>query len=301
MVARGTVAGRTVPIPGRLLVGRTCEGAGPDRCLTLDDPAVSRDHLEIVVGSTGARLVDLSTNGTYLNDRLIERGATVGLKDGDRIELGATSLEFHCQETLPRHPAPRSRSTVHAPHPARLAIVVGDIVGYTELTDRLGAVAVAAATDTLFAALASLVASRRGTVRNVAGDAIFAAWDMGRDQDAADQAVRFALAAAALVAAQAPSLTIRDAAGAPLRMGWAVTAGEAVVGRPRAGRDALHGPAVILGFRLASVAARSGHGHVLVTDEVAAAAPSAATYGSAIELAVKGVATAATVRYAGER
>ncbi len=298
-MARGTAAERTVPIRGRLLVGRACEGAGADRCLVLDDPAVSRDHLEIVVGARGARLVDLSSNGTYVNDRLVERGATAELKDGDRIELGATSLEFRCEAILTRDRPPRS--TVHGPHPARLAIVVGDIVGYTVLTERHGGVAVATATDSLFAALATLVASHRGTVRNLAGDAMFAAWDLGRDRGAAAKAVQFALAAHELVQAEAPELPIRDAAGAPLRMGWAVTAGEAAIGRPRAGRDALHGPAVILGFRLSSLAARDGQGQVLVTDEVAAEAPSAASYGSVMELTVKGLATGARVRSAGRR
>lgn len=241
-------------------------------------------------------MVDLSTNGTYLNGRLVERGNRVALGDGDQIELGASSLEFHSDATHPR--GNRARSTVLRPHPTPLAIVVGDIVGYTELTQRLGGAAVGAATDALFVALAELLADQRGTVRDRAGDAILGAWDLSRDAGAVDCAVRFALAAAELVAGKAQSLPMRDARGAPVRMGWAVTVGDAMIGRPRARGGALFGPAVILAFRLASEAARGALGEVLVSEEVAVAAPNAGRYGPLIELEVKGYAAPARVHLA---
>jgi DNA-binding CsgD family transcriptional regulator len=90
VVAPGSPRERTVPIVGRILIGRECAGLAPPRSLVLDEPRVSRDHLEVVIdGTRGPFLVDRSTNGTWLNDERVERGAPTPMRDGDRIRLGA--------------------------------------------------------------------------------------------------------------------------------------------------------------------------------------------------------------------
>jgi class 3 adenylate cyclase len=73
-----------------------------------------------------------------------------------------------------------------------------------------------------------------------------------------------------------------------------VTFGEAVSGRPALSRDTIHGDAVNLAFRLASLAGREGLPEVLVTSEVVNGAPGAASFAPVDELTVKG--RAATVR-----
>jgi class 3 adenylate cyclase len=82
-------------------------------------------------------------------------------------------------------------------------------------------------------------------------------------------------------------------------MGWAVTFGEAVAGRPALSRDSIHGDAVNLAFRLASLAGREGLPEVLVTSDVVNGAPGAAVFGPVDELNVKG--RAAPVRAYGAR
>ena len=89
VVGPGTDAERAVPVQGRLLVGRECAGVDPGRCLIVDDAAVSRDHFEIRIDpGRGAILVDLSTNGTRVNGRRVERAEPIALHDLDVIELG---------------------------------------------------------------------------------------------------------------------------------------------------------------------------------------------------------------------
>ncbi len=82
----------------RLSIGR----AGAD--LVLDDAAVSRRHCELVHQPGGWTVRDLgSSNGTFLNgERILERP----LKDGDRLRLGQTEIEFHAGEAPATGAAP---------------------------------------------------------------------------------------------------------------------------------------------------------------------------------------------------
>src|SRR5437763_863890 len=174
VVASDTPDERTVPVEGRLLVGRECLGADHSRCLILEDPLVSRDHFEIRTDATGGPiLVDLSLNGTRVNGRRVESAEPIALRDGDRIELGATELRF-C--------APAAGVLRHSP-----------------------------------------------------------------------------------------------------------------------AREAIHGDAINLAFRLAAMAAREGRPPVLVADDAAAAAPGTARYGALQQLEAKGRSSAASVRAAEPR
>lgn len=78
---------RTVPISRRVRIGRQA-----DNDLVVADPGVSRHHAEVTNERGTCTLRDLgSTNGTLVN------GARIGehaLRDGDRISLGSTVVEF---------------------------------------------------------------------------------------------------------------------------------------------------------------------------------------------------------------
>jgi class 3 adenylate cyclase len=297
VVGSDTPDERTVPVEGRLLVGRECLGADRDKCLIVEDPLVSRDHLEIRTDPSGDPiLVDLSLNGTRVNGRRVEPAEPITLRDGDRIELGATQLRFRAAGEAAL-PASLQGSTVTAVGSARLAIVVGDIIGYTTMTEQYGGVAVADVVRPLFDGLRRLVRSHGGTISNYVGDAISAAWDYDHNPAAPADGVSFALAANELVTRRAASTAI----DLPLRMGWAVTLGEAAIGWHSPSREAIHGDAVNLAFRLASIAGREGNPPVLAADEVALAAANAADYGEPRQVHAKGRTTAATVRAAERR
>jgi adenylate cyclase len=298
VVAPGTSGERVVPVERRLLVGRECAGVEPSRCLIIDEPAVSREHLEVRIDpGRGAQLVDLSTNGTRVNGRRVERGEPIGLKDGDRIELGGVRLAFRAP-ALPEELASVVNSTIRTTGAKQLAIAVGDVVGYTSLTEAHGGGPVGEALDPLFAHLRDLLARHGGTVSNIVGDALFAAWDTAQDPEAVGGAVVFALAASDLVTAHAATVELRDSDGAPLRMGWGVTLGAVAAARPSPARETVHGDAVNLAFRLAGLAARDGRPPVLVAAEVAEAAPGAARYGAAEEVRVRGRRAPALVQSA---
>ncbi len=296
----GTPSERRVPISGRLRVGRECAGVEDAQRFIVNDPAISRDHFEITVGGAGAVLVDHSTNGTHVNARRVERGERIELANGDVIDIGATRLVFAAppEDTRVDEAVAQIQATIRVGSSTSLAVVVGDVVGYTTLTEAHGGEAVGSVTDMLFTELRTLLNEAHGTVINYYGDAIFAGWDADRDPAAAHRAVAYALEAADLVAGLAPQLDLRNGDGTPVRMGWGVTLGQASPSAPSPGRAAVHGDTINLAFRLSGLASRGSHGAVLVSDVIAQAAPAAARYGEVELLTVKGRATPAGVRSA---
>lgn len=167
IVYPGSAAERAVPVPGRLFVGRECAGIDPRQRLILDDPSISRDHLELRCGRGGITwLVDHSTNGTWVNGRRVERGEPVALDDGDRIEVGDLELRFSARTGTASQA--NADLTIRTAGVIPLAVVVGDVIGYTSMTERHGAEPVARTMETVFTALQELLKTYRGTVGNYA-------------------------------------------------------------------------------------------------------------------------------------
>ena len=118
----------------RRLEGKTVRlGRDPVNELTLlGDPKISRSHAELRDRDGQWILVDLgSSNGTKVNDRRIEQHP---LRDGDRIQLGRTTILFTAEED-PNPTETDARARAKAPDLSErerriLALVAGG------LTDR---------------------------------------------------------------------------------------------------------------------------------------------------------------------
>lgn len=83
----------STPVPeALLLVDRMILGRSPEVDFTIEDPAVSRRHLQIERGDGGWWVVDLgSRSGSYLNGRLIQKER---LTWGDALQLGSAYFRF---------------------------------------------------------------------------------------------------------------------------------------------------------------------------------------------------------------
>src|SRR5205823_8747562 len=67
--------------------------------LLIDHPSVSRRHADIVYANGQYRLRDLSSsNGTFVNDRGLQRGEVYTLKGNDRIRFGKVSYVFQIRQ-----------------------------------------------------------------------------------------------------------------------------------------------------------------------------------------------------------
>jgi hypothetical protein len=126
---------RSVPIFDQLFVGRECAGISELRRLVLDDPEISRTHLEIRLdaASDQAFVIDTSSNGTLLNGARLERAVTLPIRPGDEIRIGEVALTFRSQRfTTATGIAPR-RTRIRIGQ-AAMVMVVGDIVNYSTIS-----------------------------------------------------------------------------------------------------------------------------------------------------------------------
>jgi len=298
VVGAGSPDEKRVPVVGRLVVGRECAGVDEAQRLVLDDPTVSRHHLEVRSEPDlgGAFALDASANGTRLNGSRIERGVLVPLSSGDILEVGDTEIRL---EAGPPSDQPRSgaRTTVRRFSHGPMAMAVGDIVGYSQIAEQNNSSALTSALDELFGELRGLLRLHGGMLGNYAGDAFFGAWELNSIPDGAERAIAFSLQAAERVRRLAPELALERDEEAELRMGWGVAVGEATVSVLTGVLTTIVGDAANLAFRLSGVAARDGRGEVLVLAD--AAVGETVLFGAPEELALKGRSAPVSVVSAG--
>lgn len=289
VVAPGTADERIVPIPWRLVVGRGAPAEGDDGRVQIDDPAVSRNHLEVRLDPDEDRawVVDLSTNGTRLNGSRIERAGLVPLAPGDRLTVGPATLEFRSERYRAVGPQDRGR-TIRLATRSHLVMVVGDILGYSTISQVTDSHLVSESLETVYGSLREGLTKHRGTLADYAGDAVFAIWDMEEQPDAAALAVDFTLDAVERITELAPSLPIRAPDGESIRLGWAVVEGTASVSSMTGALIAVVGDATNLAFRLSGLAGRDGRRPVIVTDAVRALIADRYRFGEPEEVTVKG-------------
>ena len=116
-VLEGPDAGVRIALPPTLLVGRS-----GNNDLVLQDPALSKVHCRFRISGDSVTLTDLgSTNGTAVNGLHVLQ---CHLKDGDRILVGSTLLQFHTHDGT--HATPRT----HYPTNGVQGEIFGQI-GYT--------------------------------------------------------------------------------------------------------------------------------------------------------------------------
>jgi adenylate cyclase len=280
---------RSIPVYDRLVVGRECVGVDEQHRLIVDDPAVSRMHLELWLDLDGdqAWLRDLSTNGTRVNGQRIERSVPVRIMPGDRLRLGAVDLQFRSR----RFAAPSTSSALETLRNVSvndMVMVVGDVMAFSSIAEYTDDLVLLENIDRLYAALRQILSRHRGTLSNYVGDAFFATWEVAAVPDAALAAVAFAVEAAEAVPGVAAGLDLRDPAGAPLRMGWGVASGPAAVSMLTGMLVSVLGDATNVAFRLSGVAGRDGRPDVLVTGAVHRATATSFTFTAPSAIPVKG-------------
>jgi pSer/pThr/pTyr-binding forkhead associated (FHA) protein len=97
-VVAGNALGSQIEVEDDFLIGRQAPGAGT----LADDHEISRHHARISRAPEGDFVIEdlASTNGTFVNGARI--ATPQRLADGDRVEVGGTTLVIHA----PAEPVP---------------------------------------------------------------------------------------------------------------------------------------------------------------------------------------------------
>src|ERR1700757_733225 len=280
---------QSVPIFDQLFVGRRCSGIDEQRRLVIDDPNISRNHLEIRldVATDRAYLIDTSTNGTLLNGMPLERAVQVPIKPTDRISIGDVELVFRSD----RFNAAMLTNT--SPTLARIIeqtmlMVVGDITNYSTISEVTDNQVIAQSLNYLWHELGRVLRAHRGTLNHYAGDALYAVWELRTIPEANELAIDFALAANRRVEELAPTLPLRDPDGSPIRMGWGVVQGRAAIAAMTRTVNAVIGDATNVAFRLAGIAGRAGRPDVMVSAGVHGVVGAQYVWGRSEQVEIKG-------------
>jgi len=289
LVMRTGDGARKVPIFDQLFVGRECAGIAEQRRLVINDPGMSRNHLEIRLDASTDRafLIDTSTHGTLLNGVRIERAVLVPIRPNDQIRIGDVALRFLSD----RFDADAQTGTDFTE--ARIieevmVLVVGDITNYSTISEVTDNKVIAESLNRLWGELRRVLRAHHGTLNHYAGDALYAVWGLRTLPNANDLAVDFALAANQTVEELAPSLPLRDPDGSPIHMGWAVVQGRAAIAAMSRTVEAVIGDATNVAFRLAGIAGRAGRAAVLVTDGVQTFVEGQYVWGPAERVQIRG-------------
>jgi hypothetical protein len=112
-IVTGPLAGRRVPLPGEVTVGRM------DTDLELNDAEVSREHAVLRPQPDGTvEVEDLgSTNGTWVDDR--PAAPTAVLQPGQQLRIGSTVLRLAGAEATRTYAAPPTVEERTQPPPRR--------------------------------------------------------------------------------------------------------------------------------------------------------------------------------------
>ncbi len=200
VIAPDVAEERSIPVYDRLVVGRECVGVDEQHRLLIDDPAISRTHLELRldVDRDQAWLTDLSTNGTRLNGQRIERSVPVRIMPGDRVRVGGVDLQFRSRRfTAPADDG--ALETLRHINVTEMVMVVGDVMAFSSIAEYTDDLSLLENIDRLYAQLRQILSRHRGTLSNYVGDAFFATWEVAAVPDAALAAVAFAVEAAETV------------------------------------------------------------------------------------------------------
>lgn len=146
--------------------------------LALDQPGLSRSHAMIQPTPGGGWLLtDLrSTNGTYHNGLRVEQG--VALRDGDKIELGDTTLTFRCQQTADQ--SNEAGATSVQIHSGDCWLLMLDLIGHTTHTQAVGTEVASADFKRWLELVRPGLVRSGGTINAYLGDAVFAYWRQDR-------------------------------------------------------------------------------------------------------------------------
>jgi adenylate cyclase len=260
----------------RVFIGRSCKGVEAQKRILVRNEQVSRDHAVISRSSAEhLQITDMSKNGTWVNGIRLAAGSSVDLVDGDTISLGGFSFRVFYPEddTTLRDGAIFTRGTMVTAAERLVTNVVADVREFSGFSQVYGSSDVYTVMKEIFDTFSAIVHNFRGTIKDYAGDAVYAFWDHDLEP-VTSQAVLACQAAIKQMQTMneiRANLSSKNIAADHLQMGWGITTGAVTLSHygSRAADLALVGDCTNLAFRLSSIANKVLSEKIVICSETA--------------------------------
>lgn len=267
-------APRRLALTDKIFLGRVCQGIEVSKRILVRNPMVSRDHAVVRLTRHGIEITDMSKNGTWINDVRMAQGASRRLENGDRITLGGTSILISSPH-LVTQPEEENWMEQTAISPAAVSItsLVADVRGFSAFSQKADSAVVYTLIKEIFSRFSTIVNAHQGTVKDYAGDAVFAFWEHpgGYSADHALSACQAAINQLKSLPDIHRELTDRGFAMSPPVLGWGLTTGMITLSHygSRSAGLALVGDCINLAFRLSSMANKTLPGPIVICSHTA--------------------------------
>ncbi|MEJ2728623.1 MAG: adenylate/guanylate cyclase domain-containing protein [Deltaproteobacteria bacterium] len=247
-------------IVDKVFIGRSCKGVDPQKRILVQDAQVSREHAVISRRAQQLQISDRSKNGTWVNGIRLAAGASCILADGDTVRLGGFSFHVFCPENVTHvtDAAILTEGTRVIPTEMVVTNVVADVRKFTAFSQEHPSSDVYVLMKEIFDTFSAIVYNFKGTIKDYAGDAVYAFWGH-TVEPISKQAVLACQAAIQQMQTLndiRAKLSDKNIAAENLQMGWGITTGKVTMSHygSRSADLALVGDCTNLAFRLSGLA-----------------------------------------------
>lgn len=250
---------RRLALTDKIFLGRVCRGIESDKCILVRNPMVSRDHAVVRLTRHGVEITDMSKSGAWINDVHMAPGASRRLKDGDRVSLGGTSIHISCPGlAAQREEEIWMEQTAIRPAAVCITSLVADVRGFSAFPHKTDSTLVYTLIKAIFSRFSTIVNEHQGTIKDDAGDAVFAFWEHphGFSIDHALAACRAAINQLRSLPETHRQLTDQGFSMPSAVLGWGLPPGQVTLSHygSRSTGMALEGDCINLAFRLSFMA-----------------------------------------------
>ena len=262
-------------IVDKVFIGRSCKGVDLQKRILVDDAKVSRDHAVISRRAERLQITDRSKNGTWVNGIRLAAGASSDLVDGDTISLGGFSFRVFYPENVTHvtDAAILTDGTRVTPTEIMVTNVVADVREFSTFSQAHASSDVYALMKEIFDAFNTIVYNFKGTIKDYAGDAVYAFWDHAVEpiSKQAVLACRAAIRQTQTINEIRAKLSGKNIAADNLQMGWGITTGKVTMSHygSRAADLALVGDCTNLAFRLSGLANKELSEKIVICSQTA--------------------------------
>jgi class 3 adenylate cyclase len=263
-------------IEDKVFIGRTCKGVDSQKRIILDEPLVSRDHAVISRNAAQLSITDSSKNGTWVNATRMSSGSTKDLVGGDTIRIGELFFQvIYAQTDSPNgEEGTDTETTLLRTAEAVVTSLIADVREFSEFSQTHTSTEVYALIKEIFERFSIIVDDFQGTIKDYAGDAVFAYWDheAKSQEEQAVLACRAALQQMKILDRILVELSANFSGAGQLQMGWGITTGKVTMSHygSLVAEPALVGDCINLGFRLSGTANKERSDKIIMCFNTAA-------------------------------